>query len=211
MNLDQTSRRDIRHVITPLGILALVCASLLFIVHGFTTGKITANARAFQLRVIDTVMPLPHDNPLYDDFIEVPVTGFTGDEDKITVYRARRDGQPAGVVLMPVTAKGYSGNIQLIIGIAFDGTLLGVSAIKHRETEGLGDRIDQDKSDWIRQFTDRSLAITPVEEWEVKADGGVFDQLSGATMTSRGVVNAVRETLEYYQANRDRLYSSHPP
>jgi len=151
-------------------------------------------------------MPLPHNNQLYDDYIEVFEPGYFRNPDKVIVFRARMDDQPVGVAMMPVFAKGYNSNIQLLIGIAFDGTLLMVRAIKHNETEGLGDQIDHNKSDWINRFSGLSLDNMSPEYWSVKSDGGKFDQLSGATITSRGVINAVRKSLEYYKLNRDRLY-----
>ncbi len=204
--MNKTGLKPATHIIIPLAILALACATLLTVANHFTREKITANAREFQLRVIDTVMLLDHNNELYDDFIEVSEPGYFGNADTVTVFRARMDDQPVGVVLMPVTAKGYSGRIQLLIGIAFDGALLAVRVLKHHETEGLGDRIDQNKSDWINRFSGISLDNTPLEDWSVESDGGDFDQLSGATITSRGVINAVRKSLEYYKLNRDRLY-----
>jgi len=190
----------------PLVLLAMACAVLLYISNRFTHEKITANARALQLGVINSVMPLPYNNQLFDDFIEVSEPGYFWNADTVIVFRARMDGQPVGIALMPVFAKGYNSNIQLLIGIAFDGTLLAVRAIKHNETEGLGDQIDHNKSDWINRFSGLSLDNTPPDDWSVKSDGGNFDQLSGATITSRGVINAVRKSLEYYKLNRDRLY-----
>jgi electron transport complex protein RnfG len=197
-----------RKILIPLLIIFFVSGILLAAVDKFTHDNIAKNTRDAELRIIDAVMPLPHDNDLHEDYIEFGATGNPG-ANAVTVFRARKNGKPVGVVFMPVTATGYSGNILLVIGIAHDGTLLGVHVLKHQETPGLGDRIESAKSGWINQFTGRSLMETPVAEWAVQADGGKFDQLSGATITSRGVVNAVRKTLEYYEANRDRLYLEH--
>ena len=206
LSMDKTGLRSAREIIIPLVLLTLVCAVLLYISNKLTQEKITANARELQLGIINSVMPLPHNNQLYDDFIEVSEPGYFRNADTVIVFRARINGQPVGVALLPVLAKGYNGNIQLIIGISFDGTLLAVRTIKHNETEGLGDHIDHNKSDWINRFSGLSLDNTPPEDWSVKSDGGNFDQLSGATITSRGVINAVRKSLEYYKLNRDRLY-----
>lgn len=189
-------------------VIFLVSAALLATVNKFTRDKITRNARDVELRIIDTVMPLPHDNNLHEDYIAVRDPGNLG-ASTVTVFRARQDREPVGAVLMPVTAMGYSGTILLTIGIAYDGTLLAVRVIKQHETPGLGDLIELTKSDWINHFTGRSLSETPGAGWVVQADGGMFDQLSGATITSRGVLNAVRKALEYYTSNRDRLYLEH--
>ncbi len=94
----------------------------------------------------------------------------------------------------------------MVIGIAYDGTLTGVRIISHKETERLGDNIHQDKSNWILGFNDRSLENTDEKKWAVKKDGGDFDQISGATITPRTVINIVYKVLEYYSENRDSFY-----
>jgi electron transport complex protein RnfG len=200
-----TTEPHFRKILVPLLVIFLVCTTLLATVNTFTHGKIDRNARDRELRIIDSVMPLPHDNDLHEDYIKFEDPGIPGSA-MMTVFRARQQGQPVAAVFMPVTAAGYSGTVLLVIGIAHDGTLLGVRVLKHHETPGLGDRIEQGKSGWINQFTGRYLTETTDAKWAVKADGGKFDQLSGATITSRGVVNAVRKALAFYQANRDRIY-----
>ena len=206
MIVNNNKRSQLMKILIPISVVAGVCALILLITNELTQSHIADNAREQQLRIINTVMPLPHDNALYDDTIEVVDPHYLGSENSVSVFRARNADQPVGLVLMPVTAKGYSGNILLTIGIAYDGTLLGVQVLKHQETEGLGGEVDQKKSDWIKGFIDRSLANTSLEIWTVKTDGGAFDQLSGATITSRNVINTVRKSLEYYQINRDKLY-----
>ena len=200
-----TTELHMRIIFIPLLVVFLVSAALLATVDKITHVKIAKNARDSELRIIDSVMPLLHDNDFHEDYIEFRDPANPGAK-TMTVFRARRNGRPVGAVFMPVTATGYSGTILLVIGIAHDGTLLGVRVLKHQETPGLGDRIDPAKSGWINQFTGRLLAETPVAVWAVRADGGKFDQLSGATITSRSVVIAVRKALEFYQANRDSVY-----
>jgi electron transport complex protein RnfG len=200
-----TTKPHFRKILVPLLVIFLVSTTLLATVNLFTHGKIDKNARDRELRIIDSVMPLPHDNDLHEDYITFEGPDISG-SNTMTVFRARAQGQPVGAVFMPVTAAGYNGTVLLVIGIAQDGTLLGVRVLKHHETPGLGDRIEQGKSGWINQFSGRYLTETANAKWAVKADGGKFDQLSGATITSRGVVNAVRKALEFYQANRDRIY-----
>jgi electron transport complex protein RnfG len=204
--MDNNTVSSAREIILPLVILAVTGAVLLTVANYFAREKIEANAREARLRVINTVMPLEHDNQLYDDYIEISEPGYFGTAEPVTVFRARMNDQPAGIVFMPIVAKGYNGNIRIVAGIAYDGTLLAVRVLSHQETEGLGDGIDHNKSDWINIFSGLSLQNTPPENWTVKNDGGSFDQLSGATITSRGVINAVRKSLEYYKLNRDRLY-----
>jgi electron transport complex protein RnfG len=107
------------------------------------------------------------------------------------------------MILPAVAPDGYSGEIRLLVGIDLDGRILGVRVTNHRETPGLGDRIETRKSDWVHSFDGRSLGNPPAEQWNVKKNGGVFDQFTGATITPRAVVKAVQHSLAYFRQNRD--------
>ena len=105
----------------------------------------------------------------------------------ITVYRARKDGKVTGVAY-EIYGTGYAGEIKLMLGVDAEGNMLGVRVLAHKETPGLGDKIEVKKGDWILRFTGMSLGNPPAEKWEVKKDGGQFDQFAGATITPRAVV-----------------------
>ena len=91
------------------------------------------------------------------------------------------------------THKGYNGEIALLIGIAPDHeTLLGVRVLAHKETPGLGDKIEARIDPWILQFAGKSLANTRLA---VKKDGGDIDSFTGATITPRAVANQVNTVL----------------
>jgi electron transport complex protein RnfG len=152
------------------------------------------------------IPPETHDNDMFSDTIEVHDSELLGTSDAITVYRARKNDEPVAVVLTTVAPDGYSGDINLLIGILYDGTIAGVRVISHHETPGLGDRIEASRSSWIDSFTGRSLQNPAEEQWHVKKDGGQFDQFTGATITPRAVVKAVANTLRYYQKHRDELF-----
>ncbi|MBF0256289.1 MAG: RnfABCDGE type electron transport complex subunit G, partial [Gammaproteobacteria bacterium] len=122
------------------------------------------------------------------------------------VYRARLRGEPVAVVLGPVVTEGYSGTINLLVAVNRDGSLAGVRVISHKETPGLGDKMEEEKSDWVLGFNGKSLSHPAEALWKVKRDGGVFDQFTGATITPRAVVKAVKQTLSYVQEQGDRLY-----
>jgi electron transport complex protein RnfG len=130
-----------------------------------------------------------------------------GTDEAVTVYRARREGKPIALVMAPVAPDGYSGAIKLLIGIGYDGTLTGVRVSAHHETPGLGDAIDEERSDWIFGFDGKSLDNPPLDRWRVKRDGGAFDQLTGATITPRAIVKAVKKSLLYYREHRADLFA----
>ena len=83
--------------------------------------------------------------------------------------------------------------------------------LEHRETPGLGDRIEQSRSDWVYQFDGRSLSNPLEAQWLLRTDGGEFDQLTGASVTPRAVIKAIRETLLYFAAHRDEIFAAAEP
>lgn len=200
------SEQPVTRIVMPLIGIALLCILIISVVDRVTREKIADNARRYELPLLGALMPLEFDNDLFSDVIEVVEPAYFGGNQMVSVYRARKNNEPVGVVILPVFAKGYSGLIKLGAGIAKDGSILSIQVIEHQETEGLGDGIDQKKSDWITQFNGRSLENTVVEGWAVTSEGGQIDQLSGATISSRTVINAVRKILEFYELNSDKLY-----
>jgi electron transport complex protein RnfG len=89
-----------------------------------------------------------------------------------------------------------------------DGKVTGVRALEHRETPGIGDGIDESRSDWIHIFAGASLDSPDRALWAIKQDDGAFDQLTGASVTSRAVVNAVDLTLRYFEVNRQQVFAA---
>ncbi|HSG97975.1 MAG TPA: RnfABCDGE type electron transport complex subunit G, partial [Woeseiaceae bacterium] len=137
-------------------------------------------------------IPAPHDLP--------------GSADTI-VYRVYAGDSPVAALFVVSARDGYAGAIRLLIGIDVDGAVTGVHVLGHRETPGLGDRIETSKSDWVRQFDGRSLGDPVVNGWKIKRDGGQFDQLTGASVTPRAVVKAILQTLQYFEANGTALFT----
>ena len=116
-------------------------------------------------------------------------------------YLALQGEAPSGIILPLEVHDGYSGDIILLVGILVDGSISGVRVLEHRETPGLGDKIELRVSDWILGFDERSLVDPALPQWQVIKDGGQFDQLVGATVTPRAIVNGVRKALEFYESN----------
>jgi electron transport complex protein RnfG len=106
-----------------------------------------------------------------------------------------------GSVIPFQSLEGYSGTIQLLLALDTDQTIVGLRAVDHRETPGLGDQIDLRKSDWILDFNALSLNDLEAKDWAVKKDGGQFDSFTGATITPRAVIKALHDTLVYLDAN----------
>lgn len=122
----------------------------------------------------------------------------------LSAWLATRQGAPVAV-LLPSTAQGYEGPIRLLVAVHPDGRLLGVKVLEHQETPGIGDRIEAGKSAWLSGFIGQSLTAPPPQQWRVRADQGAFDQIAGATLTSRAVVAAVQQALQLFDRQRGLL------
>ena len=191
-----------------LAVVAVIGTALLSGVHELTAARIAAQERRVMLEQLGQVLAAArYDNELLTDRIVVRDGTFFPGGQAVTVYRARRGGQPVALILRHRAVNGYNGDIQLLTGVATDGRITGVRVTRHGETPGLGDGIEVEKSDWIRGFDGRSLNDPANDGWRVRRDGGVFDQFTGATITPRAVVGAVHAALQYVEANRATLFS----
>ncbi|UCC57490.1 MAG: electron transport complex subunit RsxG [Gammaproteobacteria bacterium] len=190
-------------------LFAITGTALVAFTYENTRDRIAANERETLLRKLHALIePARHDNNLFEDTISVRNQALFGTADPVAIYRARMGSRPVALVLPTVAPDGYNGKIKLLVGINYEGTLAGVRVIAHKETPGLGDGIEIERSDWIYGFDDKSLDNPATSRWQVKKDGGHFDQLTGATITPRAVVGAVRESLIYYRELRDSLFGT---
>ncbi len=189
-----------------LGGFTIFGTSLLTGVNGLTKERIIENEKAALLQSLNQVLDASrYNNALNTDVIAIKATELNRDEDTI-VYRARKDDQNVAAILTVTAPDGYSGKIKMLVAINIDGTLSGVRVIKHKETPGLGDKIDVSRDPWITQFAGLSLDKPRAKKWKVKKDGGQFDSFSGATITPRAVVKAVARSLQYFTESKESLF-----
>lgn len=193
-----------RHAVV-LGGFSLAATLLLAVANALTLEPIAQSAQEDLRRSLEQVIPANnHDNnPAADTLV------LKADGKDVLVYRARQAGRVSGVAF-EVSRRGYSGDIRVLLGIDATGQLTGVRVLHHTETPGLGDKIEVNRSDWITRFTGLSLGNPPDAQWAVKKDGGPFDQFAGATITPRAVVNAIRDGLRLFAAQRDTLLEKTP-
>jgi len=153
-----------------------------------------------------------HDNELVDDtFVLEAETPLLGLRQNRQGYRVRQGDRVIGVILPATARDGYSGDIRALVGVHSDGSIAGVRVVAHKETPGLGDKVDLRKSRWILGFNDRSLQNPAISDWTVVKDGGAFDQFTGATVTPRAVVVATRRALEYAELHNAFLFETPVP
>jgi electron transport complex protein RnfG len=198
MNLEQI-RGKLSYQGMLLGGVALLTSAALAFASRATEADIKAAEAADLKQSLAQVLPGEYENDLLKDTVTLP-----GKEGEVLVYRGRRAGKVEAVVYR-VIGHGYAGNIICVMGVSREGKILGVRVISHKETPGLGDKIEPAKGDWIHSFEGKWLGEPVAEKWAVKKDGGVFDQFAGATITPRGVVNAVKGGLEFFEKERATL------
>ncbi|MBW4936599.1 electron transport complex subunit RsxG [Marinobacter sp. F4206] len=198
--------QSIRRSAIGLGLFAMITGGTIAVTQALTEERIQEQAARAEAKALFEIIPeSAHDNDLLRDTVQLPASDRLATDGPPTAWVARRDGQPTGMILPVVAPDGYSGNIRLLVGVDLNGTVLGVRVTSHRETPGLGDRIEAKKSDWIFDFEGRSLGQPPHREWNVKKNGGEFDQFTGATITPRAVVKAVQKSLIYFRKNRQAI------
>lgn len=186
-----------------LGLFALASAALLAGLHQITRDAIGENEAKRTAKLLAYVAPAGDTAPLK--------TSKTINSQQREIWQIIDNNQVIAVVL-PFTAEGgYSGDIDLLVGVDKQLNINGVRVTHHRETPGLGDEIDTRRSNWIDSFTGLSLGQPTIAQWAVKKDGGVFDQFTGATITPRAVVRGVKEALLYSQQHQTQLFSATTP
>ena len=191
-----------------LALFALVTSLILATTNELTYVRIEQSEREAAQRALLEIIPLErHDNDMLMDVQPVPEQFWVtlGLKKGGNIHIARDQGQPVAAIIPAVTPDGYSGAISMIIGVNFNGSVAGVRVVDHRETPGLGDKVDLKKSDWILSFNGKSLVNPQASGWTVKKEGGDYDQFTGATITPRAVVKQVLKTLQYFEDDRERL------
>jgi electron transport complex protein RnfG len=189
---------------------ALLGTLALALVYDLTLPQVEANERAKTLKQLNALVDAQeYDNDLLANTLTLPAADF-GSAGDVKVYRATRQGTPVAALFIVSAPNGYSGSIRMVVGIRADQTLAGVRVLAHKETPGLGDKIEAEKTDWILGFTGKSLQNPPPAAWAVRKDGGAFDQFSGATVTPRAVVGVVKRTLLWSQQHFAILFTQPP-
>lgn len=188
---------------------AVVFTGLMAVTYTFTRDRVKANEEAARLSLVTQVLPQgSYDNRLLEDVKTIDAPELGGG--RRHVYVARKAGVPTAMILEVTAPDGYSGAIDMLVGVLADGRISGVRVVRHKETPGLGDYIEIAKSEWIRIFDGKSARDPAPEQWKVKKDGGAFTHTAGATVTPRAVVKAVGRAVAYAETHRNELLGAQP-
>ncbi len=192
-----------------LALIAAICTALVAATYQLTVDRIADNDKALLEQSLEPALAGTfYDSGISDSrLIIAPPHNLPG-SDPALIYRVYAAGEPVAALIAVTARDGFSGPIRILVGVDIDGVVTGVRILKHRETPGLGDKIEPTRSDWIHQFEGRSLADPVTSRWAIKHDGGDFDQLTGASITPRAVIGALRDTLVYFDAHRDEIFAA---
>jgi H+/Na+-translocating ferredoxin:NAD+ oxidoreductase subunit G len=194
-----------------LAVIAAFCTALVVLTWQLTADRITANKKEWLERSLQPALAgLFFDSPVTESVLVIPPPHELPGSEAAVVYRVFAGDKPVAALFVVTARDGYAGPIRLLVGITMEGTVTGVRVLEHRETPGLGDRVEITKSDWVLQFDGHSLRDPEPVHWAIKGDGGDFDQLSGASVTPRAIVKAVKATLLYFESNRVAVFAALP-
>jgi len=190
-----------------LAAIAAICTALVAATYQLTEERIAANEKALLERSLQPALGgISYDGSVSESQIVLQAPHDLPGNDPAIIYRVYAKEQPVAALFAVTARDGFSGPIRMLVGVEFDGRVSGVRILQHRETPGLGDKIESARSDWIFQFEDRSIGDPVVAQWAIKSDGGDFDQLTGASVTPRAIIKAVRNTLLYFDDHREEIF-----
>jgi len=191
-----------------LALFALLCTGLVAVVNQQTFDEIKLQQQKELMGILHQLIPDEiHDNELTAQCTLLQNKEALGTEDAMPAYIATAAGRPVAIAVEAIAPDGYNGNIKLIVGINTQGEVLGVRTLSHQETPGLGDKIELRKSDWVTKFVGKVLTSEDDKQWLVQKDGGDFDQFTGATITPRAYVKAVKRAVWYFTQHQAEIFS----
>ena len=192
--------KDMSRLLITLTLIAASAGLILSLVESATREPIKEQRRLQMLKALGAVLPQFDNSPDTDLIILENGVDKKGKPVKVSFYRARKDQQLVGTAFKVVAPDGYSGNIEVMIGVKPDEMLNAIEILAHTETPGLGTKIEDAKFKDI--FKGKGLDNA---DWRVKKDGGEFDQITGATISPRAIVGAVKKGLEFYRKNQQKI------
>ena len=187
-----------------LVIIAIFCAGAIYLVQQGLAPRIDTEQRLIESRNLLDMLPAdsydnqPLDQPLALKGVVLANSTLLGG------YRANLGAKPTAIILLS-RVTGYEGAIDLLMVIDSQGKLLGIKTLKQGETPGLGARIAAHPNPWLAGFIGKSRGDPGDSGWALKKDQGEFDQLAGATITSRAVISATHDALRYFDEHQPQL------
>lgn len=190
-----------------LAVAVLIALIMLMLINLGTQDRISVARQQMLQETLSSVLPKgPFDqNPI--ESVRTHIVPELGGDQAMKLYTAYRNATPVAAVLELLAPDGYSGGIRMLLGLKADGSIIAARVIEHRETPGLGDRIEYRKSEWIVQFDKMSITGSTPADWQTRQSGGRYDALSGATITSRAIIQSIHRALRWFDIHRDEVFN----
>ncbi len=176
-------------MVLTLFIITLVASAALGYLYEVTKGPIAESKLAKQNNAIMQVVP-EFDNEPGKEVYSMDVDGGT-----LEFFPAKKNGELVGTAVSTFTNNGFSGNFKIMVGFLSDGTIHNISVLEHKETPGLGDKMQKSKSNWSVQFNGENPADFKLK---VTKDGGNVDAITASTISSRAFCDAVNRAYKAY-------------
>lgn len=202
-----TGRNTVTKSGITLALIAAICTALVATTYHFTADRIAANDKALLEQSLHPALSdIFYDSAVSESLLVLsPPHELPGSEPAL-IYRVYAQQEPVAALFVVTARDGFSGPIRILLGVDMEGIVTGIRILQHRETPGLGDKIVASRSDWVHQFAGRAIGDPAVRKWAIRRDGGDFDQLTGASVTPRAVIKAMRDTLLYFDAHKEEIF-----
>ena len=184
------AKSTFRNMVISLAFVTLTSSVALAFIYELTKEPIEEAQRIKIITAIENVMPEFNNIPTEEMYLH-PLEG-----DTIKLYPAKNDGILVGTAVETFSKIGFNGTIRLIVGLQPDGAIYDISVIKHKETPGLGDKIEKQKSDFTDQF---KYKYPDNFILQVSKDNGDVDAITAATISSRAFCDAVQRAWNIYK------------
>src|SRR6056297_959613 len=177
-------------MVLTLFVVTLVASSALGFVYKLTKEPIEQGKLRKKNEAIRTVVP-DFTNQPNEEAYSVEVEG-----DSLKIFPVRKNGKLVGMAVSTFTNEGFSGEIKLMVGFNANGEINNISVLEHKETPGLGDKIEKSKSDWSTQFNGKNPENFKLK---VKKDNGDVDAITASTISSRAYCDAVSRAYNAFK------------
>ncbi|MCD4832748.1 MAG: RnfABCDGE type electron transport complex subunit G [Bacteroidales bacterium] len=176
-------------MVLTLFMVTFIASAALGYLYEVTKGPIAESKLAKQNNAIMQVVP-EFDNEPGKEVYSMDVDGGT-----LEFFPAKKNGELVGTAVSTFTNNGFSGNFEIMVGFLSDGTIHNISVLEHKETPGLGDKMQKSKSNWSVQFNGENPADFKLK---VTKDGGDVDAITASTISSRAFCDAVDRAYKAY-------------
>ncbi|QCI20856.1 electron transport complex subunit RsxG [Buchnera aphidicola (Hyperomyzus lactucae)] len=163
--------------------------------------NITKNQIVFQKEkekkiLLEQVIP----SKIYNTFkkeLYIIKNKYLGDYKTHNLWVLFKNKKAKAAIVETIAPDGYSGSINMLVAAYFNGKIIGVRVLSHKETPGIGDKIELSVSNWITKFSNMSVSSLEDKHFALKKYGGEIEQFTGATITPQSVTNAIKKTVVF--------------